>query len=70
MSMPRIAMRLNHVAYPTFDTAETVRFTRHPAPYTCFFRPARPDLQHMILSILCILFFHRLSPSAFSASKR
>jgi len=26
MSMPRIAMRLNHVAYPTFDTAETVRF--------------------------------------------
>jgi catechol 2,3-dioxygenase-like lactoylglutathione lyase family enzyme len=26
MTMPRIAMRLNHVAYPTFDTAETVRF--------------------------------------------
>ncbi len=26
MSMPRIATRLNHVAYPTFDTAETVRF--------------------------------------------
>jgi catechol 2,3-dioxygenase-like lactoylglutathione lyase family enzyme len=26
MSMPRIAIRLNHVAYPTFDTAATVRF--------------------------------------------
>ena len=26
MSMPRIATRLNHVAYPTFDTAATVRF--------------------------------------------
>jgi glyoxylase I family protein len=26
MSMPRIATRMNHVAYPTFDTAETVRF--------------------------------------------
>ena len=26
MWMPRIATRLNHVAYPTFDTAETVRF--------------------------------------------
>jgi catechol 2,3-dioxygenase-like lactoylglutathione lyase family enzyme len=24
--MPRIATRLNHVAYPTFDTAVTVRF--------------------------------------------
>lgn len=26
MTMPRIATRLNHVAYPTFDTAATVRF--------------------------------------------
>lgn len=26
MSMPPIATRLNHVAYPTFDTAATVRF--------------------------------------------
>lgn len=26
MTMPRIATRLNHVAYPTFDTSETVRF--------------------------------------------
>lgn len=26
MSIPRIAIRLNHVAYPTFDTAATVRF--------------------------------------------
>ena len=26
MAMPRIALRLNHVAYPTFDTAATVRF--------------------------------------------
>jgi catechol 2,3-dioxygenase-like lactoylglutathione lyase family enzyme len=26
MSMPRIATRLNHVAYPTFDTPATVRF--------------------------------------------
>ena len=26
MSMPKIATRLNHVAYPTFDTAATVRF--------------------------------------------
>lgn len=26
MAMPRIAMRLNHVAYPTFDTATTVQF--------------------------------------------
>ena len=26
MAMPRIATRLNHVAYPTFDTAATVRF--------------------------------------------
>lgn len=26
MSMPRIATRLNHVAYPTFDTAATMRF--------------------------------------------
>ena len=25
MSMPRIATRMNHVAYPTFDTAATVR---------------------------------------------
>jgi hypothetical protein len=24
--MPRIATRLNHVAYPTFDTAATMRF--------------------------------------------
>ena len=26
MMMPRIATRLNHVAYPTFDTPATVRF--------------------------------------------
>src|SRR5207245_4374814 len=26
MSEPRIAIRLNHVAYPTFDTPATVRF--------------------------------------------
>jgi catechol 2,3-dioxygenase-like lactoylglutathione lyase family enzyme len=26
MAMPKIATRLNHVAYPTFDTAATVRF--------------------------------------------
>lgn len=26
MAMPRIATQLNHVAYPTFDTAATVRF--------------------------------------------
>jgi len=26
MSMPKIASQLNHVAYPTFDTAATVRF--------------------------------------------
>lgn len=26
MSMPKIATHLNHVAYPTFDTAATVRF--------------------------------------------
>src|SRR5204862_6826039 len=26
MATPRIAIRLNHVAYPTFDTAATVRF--------------------------------------------
>ncbi len=26
MAMPRIATRLNHVAYPTFDTAATVQF--------------------------------------------
>jgi glyoxylase I family protein len=26
MPMPRIATQLNHVAYPTFDTAATVRF--------------------------------------------
>ena len=26
MTMPRVATRLNHVAYPTFDTPATVRF--------------------------------------------
>jgi len=26
MATPRIAIRLNHVAYPTFDTAATIRF--------------------------------------------
>ena len=26
MTAPRIAIRLNHVAYPTFDTAATIRF--------------------------------------------
>ncbi len=26
MSMPPVATRLNHVAYPTFDTAATIRF--------------------------------------------
>ena len=26
MATPRIAIRLNHVAYPTFDTAVTIRF--------------------------------------------
>ena len=29
MSEPRIAIRLNHVAYPTFDTPATIRFYTH-----------------------------------------